>query len=125
MKKNKGNGLLDGYEALFVRRCFQKCIGSHWHTLLPVSYTHLDVYKRQPEGSIPRSADMLVTIINSASTSLVAKTRQPAKSKTDSAVSYTHLDVYKRQDIIHGMTIYTSAQIEKELENAGFSKRCV
>ena len=61
-------------------------------TLMAVSYTHLDVYKRQvitlsnrsPEGSIPRSADMLVTIINSASTSLVAKTRKPAKSKTDS-----------------------------------------
>ena len=28
----------------------------------------------------------------------------------------------KWTDIIHGMTIYTSEQIEKELENAGFSK---
>ncbi|OTO64779.1 hypothetical protein A5865_003815, partial [Enterococcus sp. 12E11_DIV0728] len=39
----------------------------------PVSYTHLDVYKRQPQA--------LVSSI----------TQQP--------VSYTHLDVYKRQTV--------------------------
>ena len=42
MKKNKGNGILDGYEALFVRRCFQKCIGSHWHTLLLACVPQID-----------------------------------------------------------------------------------
>lgn len=42
MKTNKGNGILDGYEALFVRRCFQKCIGSHWHALLLACVPQID-----------------------------------------------------------------------------------
>lgn len=42
MKTNKGNGILNGYEALFVRRCFQKCIGSHWHTLLLACVPQID-----------------------------------------------------------------------------------
>ena len=52
----------------------------------PVSYTHLDVYKRQP--FLPVS-DPFLTL-----TSLV---RLVAKRKSPSPVSYTHLDVYKRQ----------------------------
>ena len=45
--------------------------------IMTVSYTHLDVYKRQEE----RSSD-------AAQVSVVVGVR---------AVSYTHLDVYKRQ----------------------------
>ena len=53
---------------------------------MPVSYTHLDVYKRQdlplqalPEGFVPNN-------------SFYRKDHDDAV-----AVSYTHLDVYKRQ----------------------------
>ena len=50
--------------------------------LSAVSYTHLDVYKRQ--GISPL---------------LVFTTLGKASSCKENAVSYTHLDVYKRQNI--------------------------
>ena len=50
-----------------------------------VSYTHLDVYKRQPEGY--------------ASELKEAKMMKMGLCAEDAAVSYTHLDVYKRQEI--------------------------
>ena len=46
-----------------------------------VSYTHLDVYKRQPLTSIVNYVDLL------------------KRENLQGAVSYTHLDVYKRQGI--------------------------
>ena len=61
----------------------EKLIGS-WAQLcspMSVSYTHLDVYKRQV------SLSWAMVSFKAVSCSLV-----PAK-----AVSYTHLDVYKRQ----------------------------
>ena len=45
----------------------------------PVSYTHLDVYKRQP-------VDMLIEMDDVRAV------------RGGTAVSYTHLDVYKRQE---------------------------
>ena len=51
----------------------------------PVSYTHLDVYKRQlpePGCSSPTRA-----------------TSSTAMPRCRTTVSYTHLDVYKRQDV--------------------------
>ena len=51
----------------------------------PVSYTHLDVYKRQVAASW-------------AGYSLSDEAKKAAVNKEGSvAVSYTHLDVYKRQ----------------------------
>ncbi|OUH78045.1 hypothetical protein AZ046_005287, partial [Klebsiella pneumoniae] len=53
-------------------------------TVETVSYTHLDVYKRQAQWVLPRA-------------------NAPARNLLDKAfvtlgpVSYTHLDVYKRQ----------------------------
>ena len=80
-------------------------------TLTPVSYTHLDVYKRQSVASSTtrRSARKVSSSSvkrKSASASSARPTpattpyrrpsgnRRPNSSKT---VSYTHLDVYKRQ----------------------------
>ena len=53
----------------------------------PVSYTHLDVYKRQPYNH-PYLKDM-----KPMSSEIVCKKGE----NTVFAVSYTHLDVYKRQ----------------------------
>ena len=48
--------------------------------LEPVSYTHLDVYKRQGRRR-----------------SVLARLGKPARQAGGDTVSYTHLDVYKRQ----------------------------
>ena len=62
----------------------------------PVSYTHLDVYKRQIQGYAegltegmvedPESRDYYCEVI-----------QDEAGKMNKMAVSYTHLDVYKRQ----------------------------
>ena len=52
-------------------------------SLSAVSYTHLDVYKRQPSG---RPADYTFAVFMFS-----------AYASSHSPVSYTHLDVYKRQ----------------------------
>ena len=57
-------------------------------SLLTVSYTHLDVYKRQLQKQI----------VNYAKTRAVyVEYRKAGYSKK--SVSYTHLDVYKRQPL--------------------------
>ena len=74
----------------------------------PVSYTHLDVYKRQSMQSDQLSSDhrwilMLRKQLKDAEIEIAAQLAtttvtlgQILKMKTG-AVSYTHLDVYKRQ----------------------------
>ena len=62
------------------------------HLLLPVSYTHLDVYKRQVIGCTLHA--FLHLMIGLPLRLDVTKVR--ASNRT---VSYTHLDVYKRQVI--------------------------
>ena len=52
--------------------------------VLAVSYTHLDVYKRQALNYPTEVADVLQTAMNDS--------YEP--------VSYTHLDVYKRQSMM-------------------------
>ena len=59
-----------------------------WGVSIPVSYTHLDVYKRQPKercqvvkpGDVVKIKDTQIIVVDSFD-----------------PVSYTHLDVYKRQ----------------------------
>ena len=62
-------------------------------TMAPVSYTHLDVYKRQP---LPDTTD-----VDAEAEVLPGDVPRPVGARFDengcSAVSYTHLDVYKRQ----------------------------
>ena len=79
------------------------------YTVIPVSYTHLDVYKRQdnykweyPIRSLGiRAADL---VLDDIPVQLDLFGNQEKKEKlekldrTVDAVSYTHLDVYKRQE---------------------------
>ena len=69
---------------------------------MPVSYTHLDVYKRQEDTTI---ADLAVAL-NTCQIKTGAPSRSERVAKYNQllrieeelgAVSYTHLDVYKRQ----------------------------
>ena len=60
-----------------------------------VSYTHLDVYKRQGIGSA-QGADKAIEAVKLAVASPLLET----KINGATPVSYTHLDVYKRQAYI-------------------------
>ena len=68
----------------------------HW----PVSYTHLDVYKRQvytqPDRPAGRGRGMTASPVKREATRLGIPVLQP-ESLRGEPVSYTHLDVYKRQ----------------------------
>ena len=55
----------------------------------PVSYTHLDVYKRQIFNSL-RKLDVLQELVDDRDVTEIMV-------NGPNAVSYTHLDVYKRQ----------------------------
>ena len=67
----------------------------------PVSYTHLDVYKRQAQAT--RKAKLLAKELNVPVVLLSQLNREsenrPAGRPELAPVSYTHLDVYKRQNI--------------------------
>ena len=56
----------------------------------PVSYTHLDVYKRQTDSD-------LNTVIINADKDLIKRAVSNLIQNSINPVSYTHLDVYKRQ----------------------------
>ena len=59
----------------------------------PVSYTHLDVYKRQPCYISPINETRSVASVG------INKLNRPFSSViVPVSVSYTHLDVYKRQE---------------------------
>ena len=72
----------------------------HFIWTRPVSYTHLDVYKRQIEGNLMGS--YLKRLHTASFLRLVHYTQDFVFGDhqvfiTCQAVSYTHLDVYKRQ----------------------------
>ena len=66
----------------------------------PVSYTHLDVYKRQPIDNVSNYDSSKEDIVFIAPLMDVEKHKLifGTKSAMIKPVSYTHLDVYKRQD---------------------------
>ena len=62
-----------------------------------VSYTHLDVYKRQNTGT---ANDFALTAADGNGLKALSTLGVLVQSNaTDEAVSYTHLDVYKRQPL--------------------------
>ena len=64
-----------------------------------VSYTHLDVYKRQVQTEIiTETIKKMCREANYSLSSDMVKAMRKAEEKEESVpVSYTHLDVYKRQ----------------------------
>ena len=79
-------------------------------TVDAVSYTHLDVYKRQTQAaqsmaSKTKDIPILVTAVTDpADSGLVESNEVPGGNVTGTSdltpVSYTHLDVYKRQSLL-------------------------
>ena len=78
-------------------------------TVIPVSYTHLDVYKRQvldrtkEPGSLgePLYLDVVAALKGTKFDAVkINSGRYGLGSKDTTPVSYTHLDVYKRQEYI-------------------------
>ncbi|WP_171907453.1 hypothetical protein [Burkholderia plantarii] len=67
------------------------------HKLTPVSYTHLDVYKRQAPGfvEIPSCPSSDCDVVRPIRLSCLQHAETQMHKLTP--VSYTHLDVYKRQ----------------------------
>ena len=70
---------------------------------LPVSYTHLDVYKRQDIAKDYPQIEANSLIVDNTCMQLVMHPEQfdvmvMPNLYGDIAVSYTHLDVYKRQE---------------------------
>ena len=73
--------------------------------IYPVSYTHLDVYKRQCQSRVWLQADDVdgKIVFKAESDALIVKgiialLIKVFSGHTPDAVSYTHLDVYKRQE---------------------------
>ena len=80
--------------------------------MAPVSYTHLDVYKRQDKDIVAKvvgNSEMLPPDV--APGSLVTTTYSQVEDEIGdlATVSYTHLDVYKRQ-ILHFVAIWFSCR---------------
>ena len=73
---------------------------SKWRMITPVSYTHLDVYKRQ---ALHRLSKLSLEIILKQKSSMrflfffQSDTVDVPTPNSAATVSYTHLDVYKRQ----------------------------
>ena len=67
----------------------------HQH-VIPVSYTHLDVYKRQ---DLLNGADVEAPDLRGGAALVIAALQAQGSTRVMGAepVSYTHLDVYKRQ----------------------------
>ena len=61
--------------------------------VMPVSYTHLDVYKRQGTHCAPAA----LAGINALLRAIPHNSKCRYGERGAAAVSYTHLDVYKRQ----------------------------
>ena len=66
------------------------------HTLRPVSYTHLDVYKRQV-NDYPGDHDKMDPYISPLFGDFRGFPPMLIQAGSIETVSYTHLDVYKRQ----------------------------
>ena len=70
-----------------IPKLYEKCSWAQYD--MPVSYTHLDVYKRQQHNRF--------RIVGAFPGDLVEKGGRVGRGVGPDPVSYTHLDVYKRQ----------------------------
>ena len=79
--------------------------------VVPVSYTHLDVYKRQ---ELELTCEQLEVQPPAAEELLGLFKKYEFKRWTADAVSYTHLDVYKRQADSTASTLSGSARSSRQ-----------
>ena len=101
----------DGWESVFVNWLKGSKLGAA-DGVVAVSYTHLDVYKRQIDSYLDESVQVagaidksviekavqtLLEVRESGGRLFVLGVGGGAGNATHAAVSYTHLDVYKRQ----------------------------
>ena len=70
------------------------------HTVRPVSYTHLDVYKRQILYNVIGNKEVVFIEIFHFEKNDFKYNLRTWKSCMVLPVSYTHLDVYKRQALL-------------------------
>ena len=71
-----------------------------WPMPIPVSYTHLDVYKRQPlliGCDLEQMDDFTMNLLSNREVIAINQDIAGIQGSRVYAVSYTHLDVYKRQ----------------------------
>ena len=68
----------------------------------PVSYTHLDVYKRQSYDFTQLTDEELLAELEIVDDRRIWKIAEAIRRGMP-PVSYTHLDVYKRQHLQHGI----------------------
>ena len=78
---------------------FFNLICTYLFTVTSVSYTHLDVYKRQRTGSNNKRNPSLIQTVLSGSR-IMSFFKDSLRFSDILTVSYTHLDVYKRQVIV-------------------------
>ena len=79
---------------IFLQPCYAADIAGYVRRYGPVSYTHLDVYKRQEFGR----SNQIVCMVPRGDTAREKALSDAFKTIPEvTAVSYTHLDVYKRQ----------------------------
>ena len=93
---------------------------------VPVSYTHLDVYKRQEQDRpLPQSVEKLTSFVNLLilGSFFSCERWHSNNSFLDiqtgllhgiSAVSYTHLDVYKRQVYLFTVNLFINVKCEAQ-----------
>ena len=81
------------------------CEKLRWYEMDPVSYTHLDVYKRQ---LLERLGYMTEDVKERRLDGISKKISNYKKLAEElGAVSYTHLDVYKRQGQMNAADLNT------------------
>ena len=80
---------------------FDPLKGKVEESLEPVSYTHLDVYKRQAlcDEDCKKQKKVLATIISRKGSAPRGVGTKMLILEDGTPVSYTHLDVYKRQNL--------------------------
>ena len=97
--------------------------------LTPVSYTHLDVYKRQHVHFL--SGCRHIPVRSSAGNPALHQFHQTSYAYDQWPVSYTHLDVYKRQTLEEAKKILAKARkeklpiVDKDFNLKGLITRCV
>ena len=87
----------------FLLQVEEQVAATSGHSPAPVSYTHLDVYKRQLNIRDSCGSDTCRVIIRICLSSRIIIYRLTVLAEMwVIPVSYTHLDVYKRQGVLYG-----------------------